>query len=53
MTKYIAIFENGKEIVKTSEDFKNRLEFFNWICTERLGTKYGRLIEINAAPYIK
>lgn len=53
MTKYIAKFENGKEIIKTSENFKNRLEFYNWICRERLGAKYGRLEEINAKIYIK
>ena len=46
MTKYTATFKSGKQITKTSEEFKNRLEFVNWICTNRLGKTYGKLIEI-------
>ena len=53
MTKYTARFQSGKEIVKTSEDFKNRLDFANWICLNRLGKIYGKLIEITATAYIK
>ena len=46
MTKYTATFQNGKQITKTSEEFKSRLDFVNWICRNRLGKKYGKLIEI-------
>ena len=47
MTKYTARFANGTEIVKTTKDgFKNRLDFYNWICVNRLGKKYGKLVEI-------
>lgn len=53
MTKYKAIFTDGTEIVKTSKDFKNRLDFYNWICKNRLGKKHGKLIEITANAYIK
>ncbi|MCI6649110.1 MAG: hypothetical protein MSH24_06230 [Lachnospiraceae bacterium] len=45
MTKYTAIFKNG-EVVKTSEEFASRLDFYNWVCMNRLGKKYGKLIEI-------
>jgi len=45
MTKFTAIFKNG-EVVKTSDDFSNRLDFVNWICMNRLGRKYGKLLEI-------
>jgi hypothetical protein len=53
MIKYIAIFKDGTEIAKTSNDFKNRLDFYNWICQNRLGRKYGKLIEIKSSIYIK
>lgn len=46
-----ARFESGKEIVKTGEDFKNRLDFYNWICKNRLGKVYGKLIEIVAEVF--
>lgn len=45
MTKYTAIFKNG-EVVKTSEEFASRLDFYNWVCMNRLGKKYDKLIEI-------
>lgn len=51
MTKFTAIFKNG-EVVKTSEDFRNRLDFYNWICVNRLGKKYGRLVEIKEQAWI-
>ena len=51
--KYIATFENG-EIVKTTEDgIRNRLDLYNYICKNRLGNKYGKLLEITCRPYIK
>lgn len=54
MTKYTATFKSGKQIVKTEEDgFRNRLDFYNWICINRLGKKYGRLVEITCSAYIK
>ena len=46
MTKYTATFQSGKQITKTSEEFKNRVDFAYWICMNRLGKKYGKLIEI-------
>lgn len=52
ITKYTATFEHG-EISKTSEEFKNRLDFYNWICKNQLGKKYGKLQEITCRPYIR
>lgn len=44
MTKYTATFANGTQIVKTSADgFRNRLDFYNWICMNRLGKLYGKV----------
>lgn len=48
MTRYTATFKSGKQITKTSEDFGSRLEFYNWICENRLGRIYGSLVEITA-----
>lgn len=53
MNKYTARFSSGTEIVKTSEDFKNRLDFYNWICANRLGKAYGKLIEITCSAYCR
>lgn len=47
MTMYTALFHDGTEIVKTSYEFKNRLDFYNWICREQLGKIHGELIAIN------
>lgn len=45
--KYIAIFEDGTEITKTGRDgSRNRLDFYNWICRNRLGKKHGKLLQI-------
>lgn len=49
MTKYTARFQDGHEITKTSEDFKNRLDFYNWICQNRLGKGHGGLKEITCS----
>lgn len=51
MTKYTrfeAIFRN-ETLVFTDRDpkFRNRLDVYNYICAERLGKKYGKLIRIN------
>ena len=47
MTKYIARLKGGKEIVKTSNDLKNRLDFYNWIVANKL----GKVEEIICRPY--
>ena len=49
MTKYTATFTSGKQITKTSREFKNRLDFYNWICINRLGKAYGSLVEITCS----
>ena len=49
MTKYTATFKSGKQITKTSREFKNRLDFYNWICKNRLGKTYGSLVEITCS----
>jgi hypothetical protein len=49
MTKYTATFKSGKQITKTSMDFRNRLDFLNWICANRLGKAYGGLVEITCS----
>lgn len=50
-TKYIARFEDGTEITKTERDgFRNRLDFYNWICRNQLGKKHGKLQTIEARP---
>ena len=48
MTVYTAKFESGKTITKTEKEFKNRLDFYNWICENKLGKIYGSLQEIRA-----
>lgn len=48
MTKYTATFRNGT-ITKTSNEFKNRLDFYNWICLNQLGKKYGKLLKIDCS----
>ena len=41
-----ARFENGKTIVMPKNDvIKNRLDFYNWICINRLN-EFGELLEI-------
>lgn len=50
MTKYIATFENGHELTATSGQFKNRLDFANYISRNRLGKLYGKLIKIECRP---
>lgn len=36
-------------LVFTDRDpkFRNRLDVYNYVCAERLGNKYGKLIRIN------
>jgi hypothetical protein len=52
MTKFTATFKSGKQITKTTADgFRNRLDFYNWICENRLGKTYGSLMEITCRPY--
>lgn len=53
MTKYIAVFANGAEIVRTSANgLKNRLDFYNWIIEQGLGKKNGKVVKIICKPYI-
>lgn len=52
-TKMTAVFVSGHEIATTSEKHKNRLAFYNWICENRLGKKYGKLVEIREQPWFK
>lgn len=52
VTQYwTARFANGMEITKTGEPFATRLAFYNWICVNRLGKRYGKLIEITAKAF--
>ena len=52
MTKFTATFKRGKQITKiTADGFKNRLDFYNWICENRLGKIYGSLMGITCRPY--
>ena len=38
MTKYIATLKDGTQIVKTTADgIRSRLDFYTWICTNKLG----------------
>lgn len=53
MTKYTATFKDGHTITKTSKEVKNRLDFYNMICRQRLGKNHGDLISIEARPYGK
>ena len=54
MTKFTATFKSGETIAKTTADgFKNRLDFYNWICENQLDKKYGTLVEITCTAYIK
>ena len=44
-------FEDGTEITKTERDgFRNRLDFYNWICRNQLGKKHGKPQAIEARP---
>lgn len=52
MMKYTAVFKNG-EVVRTSEQLNSRVEFMNWICENRLGKIYGKLIEIRCTVMMK
>ena len=53
MEKYTATFWDGWRISKTSEEFKNRLDFYNWICKSKIGANHGGLVKIEARPYGK
>ena len=46
-TIYKAIFKDGTEVTRTDRDsFRNRLDFYNWICKNRLGKRHGELLQI-------
>ena len=54
MTKFTATFTSGRQITKTTADgFRNRIDFYNWICENRLGKTYGKVKEITCSPYGK
>ena len=51
-TIYTARFEDGTEISKTeSQEIKNRLDMYNWICRNKLSKEHGELIEISIKNY--
>lgn len=47
-TRFEVVFRETT-LVFTDRDpkFRNRLDVYNYVCAERLGKKYGRLICIN------
>lgn len=50
-TIYTAEFANGERIAKTSkEGIESRLDFYNWICRNKIGKENGKLIEIRCTP---
>ena len=54
MTKFTATFTSGRQITRTTADgFRNRIDFYNWICENRLGKTYGKVKEITCSPYGK
>ena len=36
-----------------SSKYDNRIDFYNWICENRLGKTYGRVKEITCSPFGK
>lgn len=49
-TIFTAVFEDGYEIVFNSEEFRNRLEVYNYICKKQPGKGHGCLEEIRCRP---
>ena len=50
MTKYTVIFRSGKELAfMEGPRFRNRLDVYNYVCFNRLGKKYGPVVEIIAS----
>lgn len=47
-TRFEVVFRETT-LVFTDRDpkFRNRLDIYNYVCAERLGNKYGKLIRIN------
>ena len=47
-TRFEVVFRETT-LVFTDRDpkFRNRLDVYNYVCAERLGNKYGKLIRIN------
>lgn len=48
--KYTATFQDGTELTATDMEFKNRLDFYNWICRNRKGLGHGKLQKIEERP---
>ena len=38
---------------RQADGFRNRIDFYNWICENRLGKTYGKVKEITCSPYGK
>ena len=53
MTKYTATFQDGHRIAKTSEEVKNRVDFYNKLCRSEEAKGHGRIVSIEARPYGK
>lgn len=54
MSKYIVRFEDGTEMVFTTDDgFRNRLDVVSYICKHRLGKWFGKIVEITVTPFIR
>lgn len=48
---FVAIFEDDTTFTKTSADgFKTRLDFYTWICNNRIGKNHGEVVEIMCVP---
>lgn len=49
-TVYTATFKDGYQMTATSNEYKNRLSFYNEICLRQLGRIHGELQEITCRP---
>ena len=49
-TLYKATFTSGISVYATSDEYNNRLAFYNYICQEQMGERYGDLVEITCQP---
>jgi len=46
-TIYTAYFKDGHTITATSNEYSNRLRFYNHICLNSLGKGHGELLRID------
>lgn len=49
-TVYTATFKDGYQLTATSNEYSNRLKFYNEICLQQLGRIHGPLQEITCRP---